>query len=90
MRNLSQPKAEAAQEGRTVTLVGALINLFLIIIKFLAGIFGHSQALVADAVHSLSDLFTDAIVLVSVMPVWRPWPPPLWGWPWWPRPSIWA
>ena len=66
MRTLSQPKAEAAQEGRTVTLVGALINLFLIIIKFLAGIFGHSQALVADAVHSLSDLFTDAIVLVGV------------------------
>jgi len=49
-----------------VTLAGALVNVFLIVVKFLAGIFGHSQALVADAVHSISDLFTDAVVLVGV------------------------
>ncbi len=66
MRNKSQSIAETGEAGKAVTLVGALINILLITIKFLAGIFGHSQALVADAVHSVSDLFTDAVVLVGV------------------------
>jgi cation diffusion facilitator family transporter len=56
----------AAKEGRTVTWVGALVNTVLVVLKFLAGVFGHSQALIADAVHSVSDLFTDVIVLVGL------------------------
>ena len=52
--------------GKTVTLVGALVNIFLIISKGLAGIFGHSQALIADAIHSISDLFTDVVVLLGL------------------------
>ena len=56
----------SARAGRSVTLVGALVNVLLILLKFFAGIFGNSQALIADAVHSLSDLFTDAIVLLGL------------------------
>ena len=49
-----------------VTLKGAVINILLLISKFVAGIWGHSSAILADAVHSFSDLLTDIIVLVSV------------------------
>ncbi len=47
-----------------VTIVGAVLNLVLIIFKMLAGILGRSGAMVADAIHSLSDFVTDVIVLV--------------------------
>jgi cation diffusion facilitator family transporter len=49
-----------------VTLVGSVGNVLLTIVKFIAGVLGHSSAMVADAVHSLSDLVTDAVVLVFV------------------------
>lgn len=50
----------------SVTLWGAIANLALTAVKFMAGILGCSAAMVADAVHSLSDLVSDAIVLVMV------------------------
>lgn len=49
-----------------VTLVGGFLNAALLAFKFVAGIFGHSAAMIADAVHSLSDFVTDIIVLVFV------------------------
>lgn len=49
-----------------VTLVGSVVNFALVVLKFLAGIFGHSSAMIADAVHSLSDFVTDIIVLIFV------------------------
>lgn len=49
-----------------VTLAGSLVNLVLVILKFLAGIFGRSSALVADAVHSLTDFATDIVVVIFV------------------------
>ena len=49
-----------------VTLVGSAANVLLTVFKFVAGIVGHSAAMTADAVHSLSDLLTDAVVLVFV------------------------
>lgn len=49
-----------------VTLAGSVCNLLLTVFKFLAGILGGSAAMVADAVHSLSDLATDIVVLVFV------------------------
>lgn len=49
-----------------VTLVGSLANVILTVFKFVAGIVGHSAAMTADAVHSLSDLLTDAVVLFFV------------------------
>ena len=48
-----------------VTWIGFFSNIFLAIVKFLAGVFGHSQVLIADAVHSMSDLATDAAVLIG-------------------------
>ena len=52
--------------GIKVTLIGTAANLILSIIKFVGGIIGNSAALVADAVHSVSDLFTDVIVLIML------------------------
>ena len=54
------------QEIYKVTLVGSAANVLLTVFKFVAGIVGHSAAMTADAVHSLSDLLTDAVVLVFV------------------------
>ena len=54
------------QELSKVTLVGSLGNLVLLTFKFVAGIVAGSAAMVADAVHSLSDFLTDLIVLVFV------------------------
>jgi cation diffusion facilitator family transporter len=51
------------QAGRRVTLIAAGINLFLAIVKFAGGIFAHSQALIADAIDSTADLFSDMAVL---------------------------
>ncbi len=49
-----------------VTLLGSAANFGLLIFKFIAGIIGHSAAMVADAVHSLSDFITDIVVIVFV------------------------
>ena len=49
-----------------VTLIGSAGNAALLIFKFIAGIMGHSSAMIADAVHSLSDFVTDFLVLVFV------------------------
>ena len=63
---MPESRTEPDRSGRAVTLVGALVNVFLILFKFLAGVFGQSQALIVDAVHSISDLFTDAVVLLGL------------------------
>ena len=57
---------ERNKEIYQVTLVGGVVNVVLLVFKFVAGILGHSAAMVADAVHSLSDFVTDIIVLVFV------------------------
>ena len=57
---------ERNKEIYKVTLVGGAVNVVLLVFKFVAGILGHSAAMVADAVHSLSDFVTDVIVLVFV------------------------
>lgn len=49
-----------------VTFIGGIVNLLLLTFKFFAGIVGHSAAMIADAVHSLSDFVTDIIVLIFV------------------------
>ena len=49
-----------------VTLVGSVVNLLLVGLKFIAGVAGHSAAMISDAVHSLSDFVTDIVVLVFV------------------------
>ena len=49
-----------------MTLAGSAVNVALVAFKLAAGVVGCSAAMVADAVHSLSDLLTDAVVLVFV------------------------
>lgn len=49
-----------------VTVIGSVVNLVLLTFKFFAGIVGNSAAMMADAVHSLSDFVTDIIVIVFV------------------------
>ena len=49
-----------------VTLVGSAGNVALLTFKFIAGVLGNSSAMIADAVHSLSDFITDVVVLLFV------------------------
>lgn len=49
-----------------VTLVGSAGNAALLTFKFIAGVMGNSSAMIADAVHSLSDFITDIVVVVFV------------------------
>ena len=55
-----------------VTLTGSVVNLLLVGLKAVAGVAGHSAAMVSDAVHSLSDFVTDIVVLVFVRVSARP------------------
>ena len=55
-----------------VTLAGSVVNLLLVGLKAVAGVAGHSAAMVSDAVHSLSDFITDIVVLVFVRVSARP------------------
>ena len=52
------------KEIRNVTLWGAIVNLVLTAGKIAAGSLGHSAAMVADGIHSLSDMLTDIVVVV--------------------------
>jgi len=54
------------REIKKVTWIGLFVNVILAALKFIVGILGHSQAVVADAVHSVSDMVTDIAVLVGV------------------------
>lgn len=60
-----QPAARAVHKVRQVTWLGLGANIVLSVIKFLAGVIGRSQALVADAVHSLTDTTTDLAVIIG-------------------------
>lgn len=68
MKEKKEKSEEAVREAGIyrVTLVGSVVNLLLLVFKFVAGILGHSAAMLADAVHSLSDFVTDIIVIVFV------------------------
>jgi cation diffusion facilitator family transporter len=55
-------RSQRFQATRQAAIVGALVNILLAVAKILIGVLGQSQALVADGVHSVSDLLTDALV----------------------------
>lgn len=55
-----------------VTIVRSIVNFLLLVFKFFAGIAGHSAAMLADAVHSLSDFITDIVVIVFVRIAGKP------------------
>ncbi len=79
MEKTNRKQIDAAEQGgrsaravRRITWIGLIGNVFISTLKFIVGIVGSSQAIVADAVHSLSDTITDAAILVGV----RFWSPP--------------
>lgn len=63
---MTSKSSDREKEIYKVTLWGSFVNFVLLIIKFIAGIVGHSSAMIADAVHSLSDFVTDIIVIIFV------------------------
>lgn len=67
--NNKDMKIDASEEvriGRKVTWVGFWTNAGLSVLKILAGVFGRSSAMIADGVHSASDLLTDIAVLIVI------------------------
>ena len=56
---------ERYQATRNVTLVGLVVNVFLSLAQLIGGFFTHSQALIADGIHTLSDLASDVVVLIA-------------------------
>lgn len=62
---MTLPLEQRKRETRRITLWGVAVNLFLAVIKVGGGIIGQSQALLADGIHSLSDLASDGLVLVA-------------------------
>ncbi|MBN2789143.1 MAG: cation transporter [Candidatus Delongbacteria bacterium] len=64
--NKDTSNTEKLVEIKKITYYGMFINLFLSILKIITGFLGHSQAAIADGVHSLSDLTTDVAILVGV------------------------
>ena len=63
MKNISLEQRK--KEIQSITLWGSMVNILLMAVKFVAGLLSRSSALVADGIHSLSDLATDFIVLIS-------------------------
>jgi len=70
--NLKLDEMKREDEIAKVTLAGSVVNLLLVGIKAVAGIVGHSAAMISDAVHSLSDFITDIVVLIFVRVSARP------------------
>ncbi len=66
MQSEHKQNAHAIRTVRFVTVVGMVLNVALAIAKAAGGVLFHSQALLADAVHSLSDLVTDLAVIFGV------------------------
>lgn len=64
--DLTLAQVQEVKVGRHVTWVGFWANILLSILKVLAGIFGRSSAMIADGVHSASDLLTDVAVLIVI------------------------
>ena len=63
--NGDKKSAVRYRQIKSITLIGAWVNIFLSIIKVAVGYVGQSQALIADGLHSLSDLASDFIVLFA-------------------------
>ncbi len=64
-QNTEKPGTLRYKETRNVTLVGMVVNIGLSLAQLIGGTFTHSQALIADGVHTLSDLASDVVVLIA-------------------------
>ena len=63
---ISKASPSLAKEGMRITVIGLIINVVLTTVKIVVGIFGRSTALIADGIHSLSDLLSDFVVVFSI------------------------
>lgn len=70
--NQNQANENRYQQATRITWKGFLVNCILAVLKLAGGIIGRSAAMVADAVHSLSDLATDIVVILSFRVVRKP------------------
>ena len=70
--NLSTNSKKRLKQANKTTGIGAILNIGLSLAKTVAGIFGHSQAMVADGIHSLSDLGSDIVVIIGMFLASRP------------------
>jgi len=62
----SQEHRDARRDASArVAVVGAIVNLVLSLVKVVVGVVGHSQALIVDGIHSISDLLTDVLVFIA-------------------------
>jgi cation diffusion facilitator family transporter len=61
----ANPSAEKHQVARRTTWVSIVLNAILMTLQVVIGVFAHSQALVADGIHSLADLVSDFVVLFA-------------------------
>ena len=69
---IGKPLNSREKSIRSVTLWGVVINVCLMALKITSGIFIRSSALIADGIHSFSDLTTDLVVLASARLSSRP------------------
>lgn len=60
------------KKAQKVTIISMVINVILTIIKFIGGIAGNSRALIADAIHSLSDFVSSIVVIIGVRAAQKP------------------
>lgn len=65
MNESSDCRSQRKQVTQRVTLVGALVNVVLSVVKIVIGLAAQSQSLVADGLHSVSDLMSDGLVYVA-------------------------
>ncbi|PLZ02291.1 cation-efflux pump [Burkholderia sp. WAC0059] len=61
----AEQSPEKHQVARKTTFVSIVLNSVLVVLQIVVGLFAHSQALIADGVHSLADLVSDFVVLVA-------------------------
>ena len=66
------PASDVALDASRVPLVGVAVNAALAIVKILAGVFGHSYALIADGIESTSDIVTSLVVWGGLQVAARP------------------
>ncbi|MFV2082549.1 MAG: cation diffusion facilitator family transporter, partial [bacterium] len=64
--------ADKVNEAMRITKIGAVINIVLVVIKIVLGYFGGSRALIADGLHSMTDLVSDIAVMVGLIAAEKP------------------
>jgi len=59
-------QSNRTKDAQKITLIGVSVDFLLAIFKVIAGVIGNSGALIADGIHSFSDLISDGIVLYAI------------------------